>query len=167
MGRGRECEGRCPSSKAIRAIRVFYQDALKIAGGQGSDRLSQPDGRAASSISGATPIIRTESGAGRRRASYASDSTDWTTLIDMGRARQGRGARTGYGRARAASSPRSATVWSTSPMGGEDAVSVREFDLQTGKFVEGGFALPQIEAIGRLARSRQADRCARLGRGGR
>ena len=54
-----------------------------------------------------------------------------------------RKARAGSSRASTACGPTSVCAWSSLSDGGEDAVEVREFDLDTGTFVAGGFHLPR------------------------
>jgi len=119
----------------------YYQEALDIA--QAQDRI--PYGfflhgdiynfwQDADHVRG---ILRRTS-----RASYESGQPDWTTVLDIDALAKAEDANWVYKGLQCARPAERRCLISLSD-GGEDAVTVREFDLVTGKFVPSGFALPK------------------------
>jgi len=119
----------------------YYQEALDIA--QAQDRI--PYGfflhgniynfwQDADHVRG---ILRRTS-----RASYESGQPDWTTVLDIDALAKAEDANWVYKGLQCARPAERRCLISLSD-GGEDAVTVREFDLATGKFVPSGFALPK------------------------
>lgn len=71
--------------------------------------------------------------------SYASGNPDWQTLVDIGPIAEAEG-RSWFGSIEQSSfSPSGKRMLVSLSDGGTDAVALREFDLETGQFVEGGF----------------------------
>ena len=73
---------------------------------------------------------------------YAAGKPKWTTLIDVDALGKAEGQSWVWHGARCLEPAYTRCLVSLSP-GGTDADTVREFDLTTGKFVAGGFVLPQ------------------------
>src|SRR5690606_21709730 len=74
-------------------------------------------------------------------ADYAKAAPAWTTVLDLdalSRAEDRKWVWKGY----SCLEPDETRCLLSLSDGGEDATSVREFDLETGAFVENGFALP-------------------------
>src|SRR5689334_15403581 len=119
----------------------FYDDALKI--GEAQDRLPLPR-----IIGGQVynfwqdqqhvrGIWRTTS-----RADYAARQPAWSTVLDLDALASAEGKNWIWQGADCDSPSRQRCLISLSE-GGEDAATIREFDLRTGRFVEGGFRLPR------------------------
>jgi len=77
-------------------------------------------------------------------ADYLSRQPHWQTLLDYD-ALGKRTTRNGSRRAAPASIRETKMCLVGLSAGGEDAVTMREFNLKTGKFVEGGFVLPRAK----------------------
>jgi prolyl oligopeptidase len=119
----------------------FYDDALKI--GEAQDRLPLPR-----IIGGQVynfwqdqqhvrGIWRTTS-----RADYAARQPAWSTVLDLDALASAEGKNWIWQGADCDSPSRQRCLISLSE-GGEDAATIREFDLRTGRFVQGGFRLPR------------------------
>jgi prolyl oligopeptidase len=76
------------------------------------------------------------------RASYASGEPAWTTVLDLDALAKAENANWVYKGMQCARPAERRCLISLSD-GGEDAVTIREFDLTTGKFVPNGFVLPK------------------------
>ncbi len=74
--------------------------------------------------------------------SYVAGDPDWRTLIDVDALGQEEGQSWVWGGANCLAPEYKRCLVSLSP-GGTDASVVREFDLETGRFIEDGFALPE------------------------
>jgi len=74
-------------------------------------------------------------------ADYASASPKWTVLLDLDALSKAEGKKWVWKGATCLDPEERLCLVNLSD-GGEDAVTLREFDLSTGRFVEGGFALP-------------------------
>ena len=72
---------------------------------------------------------------------YAQPAPDWRTVLDLDALSKQQGANWVWKGATCQRPAETRCLISLSD-GGEDAVTVREFDLSTGRFVEGGFDLP-------------------------
>ena len=119
----------------------YYDEALAIA--QANDRIPYGTFRAgaiynfwqdADHVRG---ILRKTT-----RASYESGQPKWTTVLDVDALAKAEKANWVYKGSTCARPAERRCLISLSD-GGEDAVTVREFDLSTGKFVPGGFTLPK------------------------
>ncbi len=77
-------------------------------------------------------------------ASYRTDAPDWKTVIDIDALGKAEGKSWVWHGERCLEPDERRCLISLSD-GGEDAVVVREFDLDTGKFVAGGFDLPRAK----------------------
>lgn len=119
----------------------YYQEALAIA--QASDRI--PTGRFlhgeiynfwqdADHVRG---LYRKTS-----LADYQSQDPHWTTVLDLDALAAAEGANWVYKGMNCLQPAETRCLISLSD-GGEDAVTVREFDLSTNRFVDGGFVLPK------------------------
>lgn len=75
-------------------------------------------------------------------ADYASAAPHWTTLIDLDALGKAEG-KTWVWKGSTCLEPEERLCLVALSEGGEDAVSYREFDLQTGRFVADGFVLPK------------------------
>ncbi|WBO20783.1 prolyl oligopeptidase family serine peptidase [Sphingomonas abietis] len=75
-------------------------------------------------------------------ADYATNSPHWTTLIDIDALNKAEG-KTWVWKGATCIKPDQRLCMVALSDGGEDAVSYREYDLQTGAFVTDGFALPK------------------------
>jgi prolyl oligopeptidase len=119
----------------------YYKEALEIA--QAKDRI--PSG---SFIGGQIYNFWQDADHVRgiwRRASldsYASGNPQWETVLDLDALASAEKANWVWKGAQCARPLERRCLISLSD-GGEDAVTVREFDLKTGKFVKGGFVLPK------------------------
>ncbi len=119
----------------------YYKDALEIA--QAKDRI--PYG---SFIGGQIYNFWQDAdhvrGIWRRSSleSYSSGNPQWETVLDLDALASAEKANWVWKGAQCARPLERRCLISLSD-GGEDAVTVREFDLKTGKFVKGGFVLPK------------------------
>jgi prolyl oligopeptidase len=119
----------------------YYKDALEIA--QAKDRI--PYG---SFIGGKIYNFWQDAdhvrGIWRRSSleSYASGNPQWETVLDLDALASAEKANWVWKGAQCARPLERRCLISLSD-GGEDAVTIREFDLKTGKFVKGGFVLPK------------------------
>lgn len=77
-------------------------------------------------------------------ASYRTATPDWTTVLDIDAIGKAEGRSWVFKGAECLLPDDRRCLISLSD-GGEDAVVVREFDLETGKFVDGGFSLPRAK----------------------
>jgi prolyl oligopeptidase len=77
--------------------------------------------------------------------SYRSGSTQWKTLIDLDALAKAENANWVWGGANCLA-PEDRRCLVALSNGGKDAVEIREFDTETGKFVDGGFRLPEGKA---------------------
>jgi prolyl oligopeptidase len=118
----------------------FFAEALAIA--SATDRIPGPEQRAGRILNfwrdAAHPL-------GIWRAttaeSYATDAPEWTTLLDLDALSAAEGRRWVWKGAIGLHSDERRCLVALSE-GGEDAVELREFDLDAGAFVAGGFVLP-------------------------
>ena len=78
-------------------------------------------------------------------AAYAAGKPEWRTLIDVDALGKAEGKSWVWHGADCLAPDYSRCLVSLSP-GGTDADVVREFDLKSGAFVEGGFALPEAKS---------------------
>ncbi len=119
---------------------ALYNDALAIA--QAKGRIPYPDtlGDAIYNFWQDDQHVR---GIWRRStpASYASSSPAWTTVLDLDAISSTENANWVWKGANCEWPAQTRCLISLSN-GGEDAVTVREFDLATSEFVKGGFSLP-------------------------
>ena len=76
------------------------------------------------------------------RESYASGNTEWETILDIDALARAEG-RDWVWKGAGCLAPDERYCLVNLSNGGQDAVEVREFDTQTGQFVEGGFRLPE------------------------
>ncbi len=74
-------------------------------------------------------------------ADYASNNPRWTTVLDLDALSKAEGKKWVWKGATILDPEERLALINLSD-GGEDAVSLREFDLEAGRFVEGGFAIP-------------------------
>ncbi|WP_298399885.1 prolyl oligopeptidase family serine peptidase [Sphingobium sp.] len=74
-------------------------------------------------------------------ADYASDMPHWTTVLDLDALSKAEGKKWVWKGATILDPEERLALLNLSD-GGEDAVTLREFDLQTGQFVKGGFDIP-------------------------
>ncbi|HUA09094.1 MAG TPA: prolyl oligopeptidase family serine peptidase [Candidatus Acidoferrales bacterium] len=120
---------------------AFYADALAIA--QSKDRIPYP-----TSLGGAIYNFWQDDqhvrGVWRRTtpASYASSSPEWTTVLDLDAVSAAEHANWVWHGA-TCDWPEETRCLLDLSNGGEDAVTVREFDLRSGSFVKDGFTLPR------------------------
>ena len=132
-----------PTAKLLEADPRYpslYDEALKIAGA--SDRIPAPsflNGR----IYNFWQDPQHLRGIWRSTTleSYRSASPEWTTVLDIDALGKAEGKSWVWKGAQCLPPEERLCLVSLSE-GGEDAVEVREFDLGTGRFVEGGFKLP-------------------------
>jgi prolyl oligopeptidase len=78
-------------------------------------------------------------------ASYQTANPQWTTVLDVTALGKAEGKSWVFKGATCARPAQRRCLIELSE-GGEDAVTIREFDLDTGKFVEGGFVIPKSKA---------------------
>jgi prolyl oligopeptidase len=119
----------------------FYSDALAIA--EAEDRIPEPD------VIGGM-VYNFWQGKGHAHGywrktspdSYRTANPDWATVLDLDQLSQSENANWFLkGVAPAEPDERRCLVGLSD--GGEDAVTIREFDIASAKFVEGGFVLPR------------------------
>ena len=91
-----------------------------------------------------TPTTRAGCGGSRRSPSYVAGKPQWRTLIDVDALGKAEGKSWVWHGADCLAPEYRRCLVSLSP-GGTDADVVREFDLATGKFVAGGFSLPEAK----------------------
>jgi prolyl oligopeptidase len=119
----------------------LYADALAIA--QAKDRIPVPNilGGAVFNLWQDADHVR---GIWRRTSmeSYATPSPDWTTLLDMDALAKAEGANW-FLRSVDAAEPDEKRCMLGLSDGGEDAVTMREFDIPSAKFIADGFVLPK------------------------
>lgn len=75
-------------------------------------------------------------------ADYASDAPHWTTVLDLDALSKAEGKKWVWKGANILDPEERLALLNLSD-GGEDAVTLREFDLETGQFVKGGFDIPK------------------------
>ncbi len=119
----------------------FFAEAVKI--GEDPARLAYPDERG-NAVYNTWRDKDNPRGLLRKTtlASYLSANPQWTTVIDF----DALGKKEGVGWVPHGNSclyPRDRLCMVTLSAGGEDANTEREFDLTTGRFVDGGFTLPR------------------------
>ncbi len=120
---------------------VLYKEALTIA--QAQDRIPQP-----SQIGGQIYNFWQDAshahGLWRRTTlkQYRQTSTAWTPVLDLDALSSTEKGNWFWGGARCAEPAERLCMLALSD-GGEDAVTEREFDLRSARFVSGGFALPK------------------------
>jgi prolyl oligopeptidase len=78
-------------------------------------------------------------------ASYQTPTPAWTTVLDISALGKAEGKSWVY-KGAACARPAQRRCLINLSEGGEDAVTIREFDLDTGKFVAGGFVIPKSKA---------------------
>ena len=119
----------------------YYADALKIA--EAKDRIPSPGFRG-DEIYNFWQDPEHVRGILRRTSftSYQSDAPAWTTVLDIDALSKSEGANWVYKGANCLWPEERYCLISLSD-GGEDANTLREFDLKTGTFVKGGFDLPK------------------------
>ena len=119
---------------------TFYDEALKIAAAE--DRIPYPD-QTHGRILNFWRDTQHPHGIWRwaTPASYATATPEWTTLLDLDALGRAEG-KTWVWKGATCLQPDERLCLVNLSAGGEDAVTVREFNLDTGRFVEGGFALP-------------------------
>jgi prolyl oligopeptidase len=119
----------------------LYADALAIA--QAKDRIPLP-----STLGGAVFNFWQDAdhvrGIWRRTAmeSYTTPAPSWTTVLDLDALAKAEGANWFLKNVEASEPDEKRCLLSLSD-GGEDAVTVREFDIPSARFVSGGFVLPK------------------------
>ena len=137
-------ERNAPTVKLLESdprYRQLYDEALKIAGA--SDRIPQPsflNGR----IFNFWQDEQHLRGIWRSTSleSYRSANPQWTTVLDIDALNAAEGKSFVFKGAQCLPPEERLCLVSLSE-GGEDATEVREFDLASGKFVEGGFRIPR------------------------
>lgn len=119
----------------------YYKDALTIA--QAKDRIAMP-GQLHGKIFNFWRDAEHPQGIWRYTTAedYASANPNWTTVLDLDALSKAEGKKWVWKGATCLDPDERLCLINLSD-GGEDAVSLREFDLDTGKFVEGGFDLPK------------------------
>jgi prolyl oligopeptidase len=119
---------------------VFYQQALAIASAE--DRIPMPDQRFGR-IYNFWRDAQHPQGIWRwtSEADYAAQQPRWTTALDLDALSKAEGKQWVW-KGASCLQPEERYCLVNLSAGGEDAVSLREFDLQTGQFVPGGFDLP-------------------------
>lgn len=119
----------------------YYKDALAIA--QAKDRIAQPS-QLHGKIFNFWRDADHPQGIWRytTAADYASAAPSWTTVLDLDALSRAEGKKWVWKGATCLDPDERFCLINLSD-GGEDAVSLREFDLDTGAFVEGGFDLPK------------------------
>jgi len=78
-------------------------------------------------------------------ASYQTAQPQWTTVLDVTALGKAEG-KSWVFKGQACARPAQRRCLIQLSEGGEDAVTIREFDLDTGKFVDGGFVIPKSKA---------------------
>jgi prolyl oligopeptidase len=78
-------------------------------------------------------------------ASYRTAEPQWTTVLDVTALGKAEG-KSWVFKGQSCARPAQRRCLIQLSEGGEDAVTIREFDLDTGKFVEGGFVIPKSKA---------------------
>lgn len=118
----------------------FYAEALAIASAQ--DRVPMPDQRYGRLYNFWRDAAHPQ-GIWRwtTEADYANPAPGWTTAIDLDALSKAEGSKWVW-KGATCLQPEERYCLVALSAGGEDAVSYREFDLETGQFVAGGFALP-------------------------
>ncbi|MFS0771416.1 prolyl oligopeptidase family serine peptidase [Sphingomonas sp. 1P08PE] len=119
----------------------FYRDALAIAAAE--DRIPMPEQRFGR-IYNFWRDAQHPRGIWRwtTEAGYAAASPQWTTALDVDALGKAEGKQWVWKGATCLQPDKRYCLVQLSE-GGEDAVTLREFDLQTGQFVQGGFDLPK------------------------
>ena len=119
-----------------------------IAGGNlrpaGQHSLCHSARSGSSTISGTTSAIHAASGAERRLRNFASPIRQWETLLDVDRLAADEGADWLLNWTQTRPGKDSRAILGLS-RGGSDAVTLREFDMNTCTFVAGGFVLPEAK----------------------
>ncbi|HVJ00075.1 MAG TPA: prolyl oligopeptidase family serine peptidase [Sphingomonas sp.] len=120
--------------------RTFYDEAVAIAAAE--DRIPYPDQRNGRILNFWRDTTHPH-GIWRwtTAESYATATPKWTTLLDLDALGKAEG-KTWVWKGASCLQPEERYCLVNLSAGGEDAVTVREFDLETGTFVEGGFTLP-------------------------
>ena len=120
---------------------TFYQEALAIASAK--DRIPMPDQRGGRILNFWRDADHPQGyWRATTEASYATAAPEWTTLLDLDQLSAAEGKKWVWKGATCLQPDERYCLVSLSE-GGEDAIEYREFDLQLGKFVEGGFRLPK------------------------
>ncbi|WP_375403883.1 prolyl oligopeptidase family protein [uncultured Sphingomonas sp.] len=120
---------------------TFYQEALAIASAK--DRIPMPDQRGGRILNFWRDADHPQGyWRAATEASYATATPEWTTLLDLDALSAAEGKKWVWKGATCLQPEERYCLVSLSE-GGEDAIEYREFDLQTAKFVEGGFRLPK------------------------
>jgi prolyl oligopeptidase len=119
----------------------LYQDAVKIA--EAKDKIAYPSFLGGAIYNFWQDADHTQ-GIWRKTSfeDYAKPAPAWTTVIDVDALSKAEGKHWVWEGADCLRPAERLCLVNLSD-GGEDAVTVREFDLQTGAFVEGGFVLPK------------------------
>ncbi|WP_374293738.1 prolyl oligopeptidase family protein [Sphingomonas sp.] len=119
---------------------TFYAEALAIASAK--DRIPMPEQRAGKILNFWRDADHPQ-GLWRwtSEADYASATPGWTTLIDLDALSRAEGKKWVW-KGASCLQPEERLCLVALSEGGEDAISYREFDLEAGRFVENGFALP-------------------------
>ncbi len=120
---------------------VLYKEALTIA--QAQDRIPQPS-QVGGQIYNFWQDASHAHGLWRRTTlkDYRQTNTAWTPVLDLDALSSSEKANWFWGGVRCAQPAERLCMVGLSD-GGEDAVTVREFDLRSARFVPGGFALPK------------------------
>ncbi len=124
---------------------TFFAEALAIASAE--DRIPMPDQRYGRVLNFWRDAARPH-GIWRwaTEESYATATPAWTTLIDLDALGKAEGKEWVWKGATCLQPDERRCLMALSE-GGEDAVTYREFDLATGRFVEGGFVLPRSKQV--------------------
>ena len=119
----------------------FYADALAIASAE--DRIPAPDQRYGR-VYNFWRDARHPQGVWRwtSEADYANPQPNWTVAIDLDALSRAEGKKWVW-KGATCLEPEERLCLVALSEGGEDAVTYREFDLETGRFVAGGFDLPK------------------------
>ncbi len=119
----------------------FYADALAIASAE--DRIPAPDQRYGR-VYNFWRDARHPQGVWRwtSEADYANPQPNWTVAIDLDALSRAEGKKWVW-KGATCLQPEERLCLVALSEGGEDAVTYREFDLETGRFVAGGFDLPK------------------------
>jgi prolyl oligopeptidase len=123
----------------------FYADALKIV--TAKDRIPQVTLSGDGTLHDFWQDADHVRGIWRKTtlASYQTAEPNWTTVLDVTALGKAEGKSWVFKGADCARPAERRCLISLSE-GGEDAVTIREFDLDTGKFVDGGFVIPKSKA---------------------
>ena len=122
---------------------ALYRDALEVV--TSDDRIPYPSLRG-DDVYNLWTDVQHPRGLWRRAslADYLAGEPDWQVLIDVGALGQAEGVTWTWGGSTCL--PESSRCLVRLSRGGADATEVREFDTETGQFVDGGFLMPEAKS---------------------